>query len=58
MKSIQIWHDIKNIKGSTPTSKTVNPKLEANRLVDHFTTRAAQTTQPKNITTALKQQLL
>ena len=45
------------MKGSTPISKTVNPKHEANRRLPHyFMTRADQTTLPKNII-ALKQQL-
>jgi len=45
------------MKGSTPTSKNVNTKHEANRLTQHFSTRADQTTLPRNIITALKQQL-
>jgi len=52
LRSTQIWREIRKIK--TPTSKTVNPKLETNRLVDQFTTRTDQTTLPKNIITALK----
>jgi len=48
---------IKKIKEYAPTTKTVNPNVEANRLVDHFTTRADQTTLPKNVIMALKEQL-
>ena len=48
---------IKKINGHAPTAKTVNTKLEANRLADHFTTRADQTNLPKNTITALKEQL-
>jgi len=58
MNTTQIWREIKKIKGYAPTAKTVNPKVEVNRLADHFTTRADQTTLPKNIITALKEQLL
>jgi len=47
MSSTQIWREIRKIKWSVPTAKTVNPKVEANRLADHFTTRADQTTQTR-----------
>ena len=57
MSTTQIWRQIKKIKGHAPTATTVNPKVEANRLADHFTTRADQTTLPKSIITALKEQL-
>ena len=48
---------IKKIKGYALTTKTVNPKVEANWLADHFITRADQTIPHKNIITALKEQL-
>jgi len=57
MRSTQIWREIRKIKRSTPTSKTVKPKPEANRFADHFPTREDQTNLSKNIITALKQQL-
>ena len=47
--------EIKTIKESTPKSKIVNPKLENNRLADHFTTNADQTTLPKKTIIALNQ---
>jgi len=54
MNTTQIWRPIKKLKGH---AKAVNPKVEAIRLADHFTTRADQTTLPKNIITAFKEQL-
>ncbi|KAK2165655.1 hypothetical protein LSH36_47g06019 [Paralvinella palmiformis] len=39
MRLSQIWREIIQKDGSTPISKTVNPKLEANRFADHFTTQ-------------------
>jgi len=45
------------MKGSAPTGKTGNPKVEDKRLADHFTTRADKTTLPKKIITAIKEQL-
>jgi len=55
MSSTQIWRDIRKIKGFASTTKTINPNVEANRLADHLTTRADQTTLPKNIITTLKE---
>jgi len=57
MRTTQIWREIRKIKESTSTFKIVNPKPEANRLADHLTTRADQTTLPRNIIAALKQQI-
>ena len=56
MRSTQVWKEIKKIRASAPTAKTVIPKQEANRLAHHFTTRADENTLPQNITSALNQQ--
>jgi len=48
MGSVQIWREIKKIRGKSSQPKVINPKEEANKIAHHFATRADQQTLPED----------
>ena len=44
----EIWTIVGRLRGATPRTLNVDPEAEANRLAEHFTTRADATTLPQH----------